>query len=315
MLDLKRLMIFFEVARQSSFSDAAHALSYSQPAISHHVSRLEQELGVRLFERSSRGDVRLTLAGNVLLIYAENLLTTASNAEAAVAEVVGNRDTRLRLGAFATGAATLLTDGIARLRAHMIGVRLVFTEGEPPETIAALKTRNLDLALLYDDPLHPLAPEEDLEYRYVYDDPILLVMPCGHRLASRPSVRVADLAEEAWIEGAGDETPFSLILSDTCAAAGFEPNVVINSGNYEIVQRMAARGIGIALVPELALTSPDPGIAARRLEPEPWRRVVLALHKTAYRSAAVVALIEAIEHTSHVYAEGRDARLNAIAAA
>jgi DNA-binding transcriptional LysR family regulator len=315
MLDLKRLMVFYEVGRQSSFSDAAHVLSYSQPAISHHVLRLEQELGVRLFERSSRGDVRLTEAGKLLQMYAENLLTTASNAEAAIAELVGNRETRVRVGAFATGAASILTDALARLNTQMIGVQLNFTEAETPESVAGLKTRNLDLALIFDDAHHPVAPEDDLEYHYLYDDPMLLALPRGHRLAAKPVIGLAELANESWIEGAGNDTPCSLILSSACTLAGFEPTVVLNSGNYEIVQRLAGKGIGVAIIPELALTSPDPGIVVRRLEPEPWRRVVLALHKTAYRSTAVKVLVDAIVQTCQQYASTRDERVRSIAAA
>ncbi|MEA2408924.1 MAG: hypothetical protein QOE69_3043 [Thermoleophilaceae bacterium] len=315
MLDLKRLTIFHEVSRQSSFSAAAQVLSYSQPAISHHISRLEHELGVRLLERSNRGEVRLTEAGELLLAYTEDLLATVQDAEAAVAELAHGRARLIRLGAFATGASTILTDAIARLRSEIIGIQLVFSEGDAPELLRALKARQLDLALVFDDPNHPLVREDELEYHYLYDDPMLLALPREHRLAAKPVIRMDELATEAWIKGAADDTPCSLILSLAGARAGFEPQIVLNSGNYEIVQRLTAAGIGVAMIPELALTSPDAGIVLRRLEPEPWRRVVLALHRTAYRSPSVEALIHEIIQTCDRYTRNRDERVSAIAAA
>jgi DNA-binding transcriptional LysR family regulator len=314
-LELKRLMIFCEVVRHSSFSNAAYALSYSQPAVSHHVSRLEQELNVKLLERSSRGDVKPTEAGRALLARAEALLADAANAEAEVAEIAGNRETRVRLASFATGAATILADAIALACARTLGLQLTFREAETPEAVGALKTRNVDVALIFDDMMHPLAREDHVEYRYIYDDPLLLALPRGHRCSLQPVVQLSDLAEDSWIEGAGDDTACSLILAKACEQAGFEPNVVLNSGNYEIVQRLVASKVGVALVPELALTSPDPGIVLRRLQPEPRRRVVLALNRSAYRSAATKAMILAIEDTCEKYAAGRDERLDAVVTA
>jgi DNA-binding transcriptional LysR family regulator len=314
-LELKRLMIFCEVVRHSSFSNAAYALSYSQPAVSHHVARLEQELGAKLLERSSRGDVKLTEAGRALLARAEVLLADAANAEAEVAEIAGNRETRVRIGSFATGAATILADALAVLRSRTVGLQLTLREAETPEAVGALKTRNVDVALVFDDMMHPLAREDDVEYRYIYDDPMLLALPYGHPLSLQPVIGFAELAGESWIEGAGDDTACSLILAKACEQAGFRPDVVINSGNYEIVQRLVASKIGVALIPELALTSPDAGIVLRRLDPEPRRRVVLALNRTAYRSAATKAMILAIEEICAKYATGRDERLDAIVAA
>jgi DNA-binding transcriptional LysR family regulator len=314
MLDLKRLMIFREVARQSSFSEAACTLSYSQPAVSHHISRLERELDARLLERSSRGDVRLTDAGRVLFRHAEALLAAASNAEMEVAEVVGNRECRVRLGAFATGAATIVADAIARFRSATPSVKLTLFEGEAPGTISALKARSIDLALIFDDPEHPLGPDEQLDYRHLYDDPMLLALPVGHRLAATPVIPLAALEEESWIEGAGEDTPCSLILASACRKMGFEPRVGFSSGNYSIVQRMVTTGVGVAMVPELALTNPDPRIVLRRLDPEPRRRVILASNHTAYHSEAVKAMAAAIEEVCESYAAGRDARVVAMAA-
>lgn len=213
MLDLKRLLIFSEVARRGSFSNAAYALSYSQPAVSHHVARLEQELNAQLLERSSRGEVRVTEAGRVLLRRADELLADAANAEAEVADVVGNRATRVRLASFATGAATILAAAIALVRQREPELQFSLYDAETPEAVAALKTGNADLGLMFDDILHPLARQDVLEYRYIYDDPLLLALPHGHPLATETVVPLAELAEESWIEGAGDDTACSLLLA------------------------------------------------------------------------------------------------------
>jgi DNA-binding transcriptional LysR family regulator len=297
MLDIRRLKVFHEVAQLGSFSAAAVALDYSQPAISHHISRLELEVGARLLERtSSRGGVVLTDAGRVLLRHAAALLARMEDAEAELAEVTLARDHTLRLGAFATASATIVVDAIARLRRVCPDISLTLVEGEYPETIERLKGRHIDIAVVFDDPLHPVPPDELVEISYVYEDPILLMMPGTHRLARQETVDLADLTGDDWIEGAGRETPCSLILVTACEAAGFEPRIAFNSGNYQVVQRLVAAGVGVALVPELALAGAGPGVVTRPLASQLSRRVGVAVRRGGYQRPPVKAMLTELEN-------------------
>src|ERR1700754_250389 len=117
MLDLKLLTTFREVAVRGSFSDAAVALDFTQPAVSQHISRLEASLGVRVLERSARG-VSLTPAGEELVQHASALLDAARRAEEAVREAGGIGRAQVRVAAFASAAAGLLPGPTRALRAR-----------------------------------------------------------------------------------------------------------------------------------------------------------------------------------------------------
>jgi DNA-binding transcriptional LysR family regulator len=296
-LDLKRLTIFREVARRRSFSAAADALNYSQPAISHQISRLELEVGAQLLTRgTARGSVALTEAGSLLLARAETLLDAAASAEAELAVLTGAGRAEVRLGAFATASATIVAEAIGDLRRLGFGTRLTLIEGEAAETLEALRARTIDVGVVFDDARNPLPVDPAVSLTYRLDDPMLLALPRGHRLAAAESVSLTDLRDEDWIEGAGEETPCSLILIAACQDAGFEPRIAFNSGNFEVVQQLVAAGVGCALVPQLAVRAAHPGLAIRRLgDAEPVRRVALAVRSDAVRPPEVEAVLERLE--------------------
>ncbi|MFN8201255.1 MAG: LysR substrate-binding domain-containing protein [Solirubrobacteraceae bacterium] len=283
MLDPKRLLIFKEVAERGSFSAAAHALSYTQPAVSHHVAQLELEVGAKLVTRRSRGP-HLTPAGEVLYEHACGILERVAEAETAVAEVTG-RGTRVRLGAFATASATVVVDALARLGAQAPQVRISLVEGEATDTIMRLKAHQIDVAIVFDSLAYALTEDPDVSYAYVGSDPMLLALPARHPIVRQPEIRLTDLATEGWIEGAGAETAASLILLEACQRAGFEPRVAFNSGNYQVVLRLVAAGVGVALIPRLAVCGDLEHIAIRSLaDGEVCRRIALATRRNGYRS-------------------------------
>jgi DNA-binding transcriptional LysR family regulator len=291
MLDLKRLSVFREIVRRGSFSAAADALNYSQPAISHHISRLELQLGAQVLERSRDG-VTLTPAGRALLAHAEVLLARAGEAEDQIARIVGGEGPSVRLGAFATASATVVAETIGAFRTTTPDVPVTLLEGDPADTLEALRGRHLDLGVVFDDPQHPLSTAEDVVIEHLLDDPMLLVLPPGHPLAEQERVELADLAREPFIEGAGEETPASLILMAACQRAGFEPRIAFNSGNFHVVQELVAIGVGVALVPALALVRPHPDVLIRAIAPPaPARRVGVAYRQAAADQAHVAALL------------------------
>ena len=309
MLDLKRLKIFREVARLGSFSGAAYALDYSQPAVSHHISRLELEVGAQLIERRPRGGTALTPAGDLLLAHAEILLDRMADAEAELAETIRCTKTCVRLGAFATASATIVPQAIGAVRRLSSDTTFTLIEGEGVETIERLRARHVDIGLVFDDPLHPLVVDDDVELRYLYDDPMLLALPREHPLTRRDVVTLRDLRDEHWIEGAGRETPCSLILLAACEEAGFEPRVAFSSGNYQVVQRLVAAGVGVALVPELAITGADPGVVIRTLDPGGLgRRIGVAVRRNGYRSSAVELTLAQLEEACDAYAAEQPVR-------
>ncbi|HEY2535844.1 MAG TPA: LysR family transcriptional regulator, partial [Solirubrobacteraceae bacterium] len=267
MLNVNRLRILHEVAYRGSFSAAADALSYTQSAVSQQIGALEAETGMTLLERHPRG-VSLTAAGQTLIGHAESVLADLDAAEAAIAAIAGLRGGRLRMASFPTAGATLMPLAIATFRARHPDVELTLAEGEPEEIAPRLRTGELDLALLFefdsslangratvpghDEESEPL-PSGRLTRVQLLQDPLYLALPRAHRLAERRRLRLEDLREEAWIQTSKD-SPCARHVVRCCHAAGFEPHVSFQSDDYQTVQGLVGAGVGVALIPELALS-------------------------------------------------------------
>src|ERR1700722_3258784 len=149
MLNVARLKILDEVARRGSLSAAAHALDYTQSAISQQIAALEAEAGMTLLQRHPRG-VSLTAAGQTLMGHAEGILARLESAEAALGAIAGLRGGRLRMASFPTAGATLMPLAIASFRARHPEVELTLAEGEPEQIAPRLSAGEFDLALLFE---------------------------------------------------------------------------------------------------------------------------------------------------------------------
>ena len=286
MLDLKRLAIFRTVIRRGSFSAAAIELSYTQPAVSHHIAALEAEVGARLLDRRARG-LELTPAGAALLKHIDGILAKVGEAEAELAGVLGQRAPQMRVGAFATASATFVAEAVADYRQGHPDAELSLVEGEAPEDMAQLRGRDIDLGVVFDSVAHPLPIPASTRLKPLFEDPMLLALPADHPLASRPQLGIGDLRDDDWIGGAAPDTPCSLILLDMCSEHGYRPRIAFNSGNYQVVRRLVSAGVGVALVPGLGLQNPEPGVVVRRLTDNPRRRVWLAHRVELFRSPGV----------------------------
>src|SRR5919199_3607154 len=137
MLDVRRLQLLRAVAREGSLSAAARASGYTQPAVSHSINRLEAEVGTALLTRLGRG-VQLTDAGLALVEHADAVLSRLDAAEEEVASIAGLRAGRVRLAAFPSASATLISGALARLRAEHPGIAVTFTEHEPEDALPLL---------------------------------------------------------------------------------------------------------------------------------------------------------------------------------
>jgi DNA-binding transcriptional LysR family regulator len=272
MLNTTRLKILHEVAHRGSFSAAADALDYTQSAISQQIAALEAEAGMTLLQRHPRG-VSLTAAGQTLVGHAEGILARLESAEAALGAIAGLRGGRLRMASFPTAGATLMPLAIATFRARYPQVELTLAEGEPEQIAPRLRAGELDLALLFE--FDGAAAQEEITRTELLEDPLYLALPSEHKLAKKRKLRLEDLREEAWVQ-TSNASPCARHVVRSCHAAGFEPNVAFESDDYQTVQGLVAAGVGVALIPELALTVVREGIAIRALSPHPPVRQVIA---------------------------------------
>jgi len=291
MLDVKRLRVLREVSMRGSFSAAAEALAYTQSAVSQQIAALEREAGAVLVERRARG-VHLTEAGRALVAHADVILARLADAEAELEAIAGLRGGRLRLVSFPTAGATIAPLAIARFRERHPGVEVTLAPREPDDALDCLKAGECDIALTVEAGCAPIA-DPAIERHQLLDDPFYLCLPAGHRVARKARVRVADLAEESWILGTTGRCPDGVVLERACQAAGFEPRVAFQSDDYNAIQGFVAAGVGVCLIPDLALVAVRDDVVIRCLEGRaPVRHVLAATLAGGYLSPAAAAMLE-----------------------
>jgi DNA-binding transcriptional LysR family regulator len=303
MLDLNRLRVLREVGRHGSFSAAAAALDYTQPAISRQIATLEREVGATLVERNPRG-VRLTDAGQAVVAHVEAILAHLADAEAEVRAIGELRGGRLRMSAFPTVAATIVPLAIAAFRRVHPDVTLTLIMAEPADALPRLACGELDIALSLDCVEQPLPP--GVERLGLLDDPMYIAVPATHPLADRPGITLSDFSDEEWMLGSTDSCPDSRIFTSACRAAGFDPKLTFENDDYAAIAGFVAAGVGIAMIPDLASTSVRGDIVLRCLGPDgPVRQIVAATRAGGYHSPATKAMLGALLEASETWVASR----------
>ena len=305
MFDVKQLRVLRAVAEHGSFSAAADALAYTQPAISQQIAALEKRAGTTLVDRGSRG-VRLTDAGKALVEHAEVVIARLAAAEAELEAIAGIRGGRVRLSSFPTAGASLLPPAVAEFTRRHPDVELTFMEREPEDAVQMLRAAELEIAIVFEYS-GMRQPEfermyEGIELHHLVDDPMYLALPRDHPLATKPRVRLKDVAEETWVQESGAHSWCGNFHEATCAAAGFDPRVGFRSDDYNVVQGLIAAGVGISLLPGLALTNVREDIVIRSLGTKPpARRIAAATLAGRYRSPATEAMLEILSEVAARY--------------
>jgi DNA-binding transcriptional LysR family regulator len=297
MLNAGRLRILREVIDHGSFSGAADSLAYSQSAVSQAIATLEKEAGAPLIERNRSG-ARPTAAGAALAGHADGILARIEAAEIEVAAVAAGHGGRLRTASFPTAGATLMPQAITGFRASHPGVELTLAEDEPEAIAPRLRAGEFDLALLFEFEGIGERLEAGLRRFSLFDDPLHLALPAGHPLSSRRTLALDDLREEAWVQTA-ESSPCARHVVRSCHAAGFEPRVSFESDDYEVVLGLVATGVGVALVPELALSRARDEIQIRELSPgSPVRKVFAAMPRAATVTPALATMLDVLREAA-----------------
>jgi molybdate transport repressor ModE-like protein len=294
MLDVRRLRVLREVALRGSFSAAAEALTYSQSAVSQQIAALEREAGTRLVERNGRG-IRLTDAGRALVRRADAILVELAAADAELQAIAGLRGGRVRVSTFASAATALLPAAVTAFRAAHPAVQVELSLVEATEeAIGGLRTGRADLVLVARPAGEP--PTDQVEAHRLLEDPMLAVLPGGHRLARRRTLRLDDLAGEPWVLGGGPGCSDRATILRACHAAGFEPRVTVDfpTDDYNATQGMVAAGAGVTLLPRLALAVPRDDLAVRPLAGAGPSREVVAAIRRGDQAPATLAMLEEV---------------------
>lgn len=281
-LDLHTIRIVRAITDTGSITAAAAQLGYSQPALSQHLQRAEARLGAPLVLRVGRG-IRLSEPGRVVARHSGPVLAALEAAEAELSRLVDQLRGTIRVAAFPSASSTIVPALIARLAKFHPGIKLAYTEAEPPEALEALQHGNIDLAITFTFPGDPHDPQTEAISTSViplFDDPAAVILPSQHRLADQPKVRLADLAQEDWIAGC----PLCRRhLLAACDELGINPRIAHATDNSVAVLSLVAAGVGVALQPELALEPLElpAGATSRPLSPASDRQVRAVLTRGA----------------------------------
>jgi DNA-binding transcriptional LysR family regulator len=299
MLNLVRLNILREVGARGSFSAAAEALDYTQSAVSQAIARLEAEVGTTLLVRDRRG-VRATAAGATLLAHVDGILAQVQAAEDDLAAVLGVRGGRLRIASFPSAGSTLIPQAVAAFRALHPDVELSLGEGEPEEIAPRLRAGEFDLALLFEFSGEPHR-FKGLAATPLIHDPMWVALPVEHQLARKHHLALIDLRDQDWVQTSAHSACARHVVN-VCREAGFEPHVSFESDDYDTVQGLVAAGVGVALIPRLALSQRRPGLVVRRLTPEnPVRRVFAATPREPGVIPAARVMLQILSRRAHEF--------------
>jgi DNA-binding transcriptional LysR family regulator len=293
MLDVRRLRVLREVAAQGSFSAAAESLSYTQSAVSQQIAALEREAGSRLVERSARG-VTLTDAGRALVSHADAILARLADAEEELHAIAGLRGGRLRLAAFPSACATLMPLAVARFRERHPGVELTLCPAEPEDGIRLLRGGDCDVVLSIEAEFTQ-RNDGELDAVSLLDDPMYIMLPRDHPMASRARLKLSDLVDDQWMIGTAGTCVDTSIFLRACSAAGVEPTIAFNLDDYNAIQGFVAAGMGVSFIPDLALINVRDDIVVRSLGPKPPTRHIVALTLAdSFRSPAKQAMLDVL---------------------
>ena len=246
--------------------------------------------------------MRPTSAGERLNEHGIRILTQLDAAEAELGAIAGVRGGELRMASFPTAGATLMPLAIASFRSAHPEVTLSLIEGEPEELTPRLREGEFDLALIFEfegnrrawagTSLHPALRGPD-EAR---------ACPRATSLAGSGEIALEDLAEDAWVQ-TSEESACARHVVRICRDAGFEPRVSFESDDYLTVQGLVAAGVGVALIPELALSQTvSYDIAVTELHPTaPVRHVVAATRGSAVSLPAAAAMLDILQDEARRY--------------
>lgn len=297
-MDAHRLLIFRQIAHSGSIAGAARSLGWTQPAVSQHLRHLERQAGMALVLRRPRG-IQLTEAGAVLLRHADAISTRLHAAADDLNALAQLQEGTVRLAAFPSASATLVPSAMKLLAQRHPGMDVRLREAEPPEALDLLTTGEVDLAMTFTHAGEQPADHPGLIRIAVRQDPVRLVLPRSHPHAQavppgRP-VNLRLLSEDKWIAGCERCTAN---LRQTCQSAGFIPDIRHSTDDYVVTQALIARGLGIGLLPQLALDAfQDPGVTVRVAAQLLPRTLYLIHHREADQIPAVRSAIRAIHDT------------------
>ncbi|MFE5479474.1 LysR family transcriptional regulator [Nocardia sp. NPDC056541] len=290
MFSIERLRILRELADRGTVAAVAEVLSMTPSAVSQQLKVLAREAGVALLEPDGRR-VRLTDAGQALVLRADDVLAAMDRATAEMAHYRGSPRGQVRVASFPSGAALLLPLVLATLATS--GVELVAGDEDLPPSEASKLLADYDIVLTHRDERAPSLAGPRLSARVLMREPIDVVVAPDHPLAGRSSVRPEELAEETWVSVRGG-FPVDDVLESIATVTGVRPRIAQRLNEFRVIETLVVSGYGVALMPRYAVAHPDlsvlplAGVRAARV-------YEIITRPQAHRSPAIATVLDAFE--------------------
>jgi DNA-binding transcriptional LysR family regulator len=279
-MELRHLRTIVAVAHHRSLTKAGEELYLTQSAISQQIRRLEKELGIEVFRRTSRS-VELTAEGRVILGYAQRVLSEVDGMHSELEEITGLLRGQLRIGGvYPTGPYDLF-GMLAEFRAAHPGVAVHMIEDTQDGVLAALRADELDCAFTA---LDPDALGDEFAATLLWQEEIVVALPPDHPLCVRARVTLQELAAEDLI-AYRDNSALRRRLERTMAELGLEPRNAFVCTEMAAVRGLASKGLGIAVIPRSAAELPGPPIELRPIGPEPLTWPIALVWRAARRQS------------------------------
>lgn len=287
-MEFTQLRSFLAVAELLHFSKAAERVHLSQPALSLQIRSLEEELGVKLFERS-RQRTSLTAAG---LVYCEEVRKVLSQMELAVARVrqaAQGKLGRLRIGFISTAAANIVPQLIAEFRKTHPDVELELLHALTADQIAMLKRGVIDIGFFR----VPTSEDNDIKTIIIHQEPFKLFLPISHPLAGKRELSLKDLDNEDFLVYARKNAPgFHDFLLQLLKDAGATPTMINEATDMYTLVSLVSAGVGLAVAPASVAHYGMPNVVARDLDGLPSSKIALAFRANLSHPAAAQAFID-----------------------
>lgn len=287
MLDPKKLAVLVAVIEHESVTGAAEDLGFTPSAVSQTLGKLQQEVGLPLFRRRSRGIVP-TDAGHLLATHARRVLQQLDAAEADMQEIVEGKRGVLKIGTFPSLAASFLPKALDEFRAQYPSIKLSVQSTIFEKLLDHLARGHTHLCFLWDYPWKRFEAA-GVRCDEVFTEPSVVLVAETHRLATAQDVSMAELREESWVSRA-DDHPVVEVLERAAAESGYRPSISMYANDYQEAQAMVSVGIGIAMVPLSAVALQHPKVRVLSLRDSlPERRVLLAQREERSYAPAEIA--------------------------
>ncbi len=273
-MELHQLQYVVEVANQKNFTRAADKINVSQSTLSQQIGKLEDELGVKLFDRNSR-TVGLTQVGEDFINQAKILLDNLEKSKQIVQEYKGLLKGTLRIGAIASLGRIDFANLMTEFCRQYPDVKLEIVQAGTYGLLEKLASKSIDIAFV----ILPADDQyRDISFRHLAYDEFILALPPSHRLAGKPTIDLAEVAEEKFIFHPATDRMFFLCM-EACVSAGFHPNIVCESNHSPTCLSLISAGMGIGFFPLEKIENTKIDLAIARLSEPLKKDIVLAARK------------------------------------